>query len=248
MFDVLEGSFFGNRLGVSYLKLSDFSIDRDLERALNSIQQKTTESPLGINRRLIQKFEYSSKKREVYLSALIEMPIKIKSLITEGQNIRIAENISYETRSLKIKIDLKNLNILFFAQSQKEVKFFVSYIRELTVMGFNPVQITIPSERMKNILEQFEEINQLKIIDKKDSFYMRFGGKNILNLPVLKEFLIDENNEIVDIFGTKKIPGNKNIRLHLNNKGRLWLYANPEDLTNEEINNLLKEIETICMN
>jgi len=245
MFEDLHEIFVAQRLGISYFKLADFSIDRDLSRALNSIQERINEAPLGVNKRIIQNFDYSTKNREIYLSALIETPVKIKTLIEENQEIKIIENIQYQIRTVRVKINLKNTTMIIFAQGQKEVKEFVRYIRDLTVNRFNPVQIKVNPGNMKKAIKQYEKVNLLKIITSESDYTdsIRFGGKDVLTAPFVHEVLNSSQNEIVDIFGTKYLSEEKSIKLHLNNRGRIWLYANPDDLTNDDLKNLTNDLE-----
>jgi len=241
----LHESFEGRRLGISFLKLSNFSIGRDLERAINSIQSAIDKPPVGVGRRIIQQFEYMKKDRELYLSVIVEVPIKIRELVVGGEEIEIKERTDYYTSKIQAIIRMEKNYIVIFAQNQKEVKEFTNYLRELTVMKLNPVSIQIAPEKVRKIVKEFETIQQLKItIKSADSIsFIRFSGDDLLGSPIVREILSDEKNEISEIAGIKSLSYDNQIKLHLNNKGRLWIYKNPEEINTEDIYNLLRDFE-----
>lgn len=237
--------FEGSRLGVSFLKLSSFSIGQDLERAINSIQSAIDKPPIGVGRRIVQQFEYIERDRELYLSVIVEVPIKIKELVVDGGEIEIKERTDYYTRNVHAIIRMEKSYIVIFAQNQREVKEFANYLRELTAMKLNPVAIQIAPEKVRETVKEFETIQQLKItMDSSDPIkFIRFSGEDLLDSPIVREILSDEKNEIIEIAGIKFLSYDNQVKLHLNNKGRLWIYKNPEEIDAGDIYHLLRDFE-----
>lgn len=236
--------FEARRLGISFLKLMDFSVGRDLEHAINAIQSEIDKTPLGVHRRIVQQFEHLKKERELHLSAIVEVPIKIKELVVDKKEVGIKERIEYYTRNIKAIIKLKENYIVFFAQSQNEVKELANYLRELTTMKFNPVRIKLAAENMRKVVQDFETLQQLKVNMKQPEIkFVRFSGNDLFGSPIVREILSNEENEIIEIAGIKTLsPGDK-VKIHLNNNGRLWIYANPDKIGVGDIYNLVKDFE-----
>ena len=245
MVDELSDYFRGNRLGISFLYLRNFSIDRDFERAVNTVKSRISESPMGFNRRVIKSLDYISKKREVHLKAIIEVPLIVSTMVIDTDTIKSNDINQYKTRQISARINLQKRNILLFTYGQKEVRIFANYLRDITAMGFDPVQIKYQSDHLTDLIKEFDRIKQLKVVTKnsKSTRFMRFSGENLLESSLVDNILSDMDNQVVEFAGIRTLVSGEKVKIHLNNRGRMWLYANPNELSDDDIFELIQDTE-----
>lgn len=241
--------FENQRLGISFLGLKNFSIGRDLERSIDLIQSEMDRIHTGVSRRIVENFEYLKKKRELHLSMIVEVPINTKKLVLENGKVDIQEQTYYYPRNIDAIVSIEQSYIVIFDQSQKEIKEFAEYLRELTVFKLNPVYVKLNNKSMRDMLKNFETIQRLKIvIGSEDSIrFIKCSGSNVLGYTFIAEILSNEKNEVAEIGGILSSSHENRIKVHLNNKGRLQIYTNPDKVYIESIYNIMEDLERMIL-
>ena len=234
------------RLGITFLKLRDFSVS-NLASSADTIRLEMKAPLVGIKRRAIQQFDYIEARDEYHISAIIDVPVKIKELVIEGEELKINERVEYFARNIEGIIQLKTDTLILFSQSQREVRKFSKYIKEITLNGFKPVPTKVDSDGMRKIIKDFETIYHLKVLKNNgiDIKSIRFDGENLLEANLVSEILSNEIFEISEIGGIRPISSDNYVKFYINNRGRVGIYGDPSTITIENIYNLIRDVEDI---
>lgn len=242
---VLDETFEDNRLGVSFLKLENFSMG-DIERSINAIHSAMNNPYVGTHKRIIKDFEYREKERELIISAILEVPLNVKELVVEGDKLKIKERTDYYTRKVQAIIRIDKGFIIILSQNVLGVREFSKYLREITVMKFNPVPIHINQDKMRKLINEFESIYNLKILMAADNpiKFIRFNGIDLIDSPDVQKIISDEENEITEIAGIESLSNEIQVKLQVNNRGRVSIYKNSGEIDGKDIYNWLRYIES----
>lgn len=240
----IDRVFENRRLGITFLKLRDFSVS-NLASSVDAIRLEMKAPLIGIKRRAIQQFDYIEERDEYHLSAIIDVPIKIKELVIEEDELKTHERVEYFARNIEGIIQLKTATIILFSQSQREVRKFSKYIKEITLNGFKPVPIKFDSDGTRKIIKDFKEIYHLKVLknDGRGVKSIRFDGENLLEDDIVSEILSDRNFGIAEIGGLRNLSFDSGLKCYLNNRGRVCIYGNQTTITTKNIYNLIQDIE-----
>ena len=236
--------FENHRLGMTFLAFRSFSLG-NLERSLDAIRLEKTVPLVGVKKRVIQRFDYVKEKEECHISSVIDLPIKVKELIIEEGELKTKERVEYFARNIEAIIRLKMPSIITFSQSQREVRKFNKYIKEITLKGFNPVPIKFNPEGVRKRVKDFEIVHHLKISESGNQSVksIRFDGQNLLGDDLVSEILSNGNFEIVEIGGIRPLSSDSNVKFYMNNRGRVCIYGDQNTITTKNIYNLIQDIE-----
>lgn len=231
-------------LGITFLKLRDYSVSK-LTSSVDAIRLEMKAPLVGIKRRAIQQFDYIEERDEYHISAIIDVPIKIKELVIEDEELKINERVEYFARNIEGIIQLKTATIILFSQSQREVRKFSRYIKEITLNGFKPVPIKFNSEGMRKMVKDFEIVHRLKISESGNQSVksIRFDGQNLLDDDLVSEILSNGNFEIAEIGGIRPLSSDSYVKFYMNNRGRVCIYGDQNTITIKNIYNLIQDIE-----
>jgi hypothetical protein len=236
---------FENRgLGITFLKLRDYSVSK-LTSSVDGIRLEMKAPLVGIKRRAIQQFDYIEERDEYHISAIIDVPIKIKELFIEEDELKTHERVEYFARNIEAIIQLKTATIILFSQSQREVRKFSKYIKEITLNGFKPVPIKFNSEGMRKMVKDFEIVHRIKISESGNQSVksIRFDGQNLLDDDLVSEILSNGNFEIAEIGGIRPLSSDSYVKFYMNNRGRVCIYGDQNTITTKNIYNLIQDIE-----
>jgi hypothetical protein len=242
----IDRVFENRRLGISFLKLRDFS-DSNLASSVDAIRLEMKAPLVGIKRRAIQQFDYIEERDEYHLSSIIDVPVKINELVIEAGELKTQERVEYFARNIEAISQLKTATIILFSQSQREVRKFNKYIKEITLKGFNPVPINFNPEGMRKMVKDFEIVHRLKISESGNQSVksIRFDGQNLLDDNLVSEILSNRNFEIAEIGGIRPLSSDSYVKFYMNNRGRVCIYGDQTTITIKNIYNLIQDIEKI---
>ncbi|ODS40214.1 hypothetical protein BEH94_07400 [Candidatus Altiarchaeales archaeon WOR_SM1_SCG] len=243
----LNRTFENGRLGMNFLELKYFSI-RNIPSIINTLDSETKKPPIGVGKQIIQDVKYIEDERELYLSGIIEIPVKFKKLETtkEGELI-LKEQKIYYPRNIDSIINLSGGNMVIFAQRRGEVSKFVKYIRTLTKRDINPHYTKFSTEGVKKIISKFEEIKQIELKNENGKTEypreIKFYGNNLLDSSTVRNFLSSEeiSYSISRISGIITIQ-DTTLKLSLNDKGRVWMETDPDNFSTENLGNVTNNI------
>ncbi len=189
-------------------------------------------------------------KRDILLSTIIEIPITLKQLMLENDKFQVKNHVEYYPRYIRAIIRLTNQLVYIFAQSQTEVKFFIEYLKAITMDNIDPIPIIISSDNLKQILREFNTITQLKLIlnEKKGLNFIRFSGRDLVSTTIVKEILNKDESSITDLGGIFALPNGTKSKIRINNKARIRFNVPSGQNVLEEIVNFFMNREKMFLN
>lgn len=194
---------------------------------------ETTVPYSGLKRRIIEQFEYIEEKDEYHISAIIDIPIKVREIsILEGK-ISIQEREEYIAQNVYSIINLKRAQLIVFTSNQKSVSRFKKYLKEVSLKHFFPIQIEIDRASMSNIINKFQSVSHLKFLKKKQVVNiksLKINGLNILADKLVMDMLSDTNFYISEIGGLLNLSSKLAFYAYINNHGRIRLRGKVSEL------------------
>jgi hypothetical protein len=228
-------------LGITIRQLSDSS-RFDPSTSLNCLKLEHSSSKFE-KKSLIKEFLYDSKMDECYISAIIDIPIRLKELIEENGSYRINERTINFPKDITGIIHLSKSLVFFFSRNRREDQRFSKYITQITLGGFRPLPIKFDQEKLKKVIYDFRIINHLKIFNENDRVSTTYKGKDLLSHNIIDNLLHDEDIFIYEIGGEYSLLEDNFHKLYLNHKGRVLIKDNVDILNNDDLANLLHTIE-----
>jgi hypothetical protein len=230
-------------IGITIRQLSD-SARFDPSTCLNCLKLEYNSSKLD-KKSLIKVFFYDSKMDECYISAIIDIPIRLKELIEENGSYKINERTINFPKDITGIIHLSKSLAFFFSRTRREDQRFSKYLTQITLGGFRPLPIKFDQEKLKKVVYDFRVINHLKIFNGNNQVSTTYKGKDLLSYNVIDNFQNDENMLIYEIGGEYPLIADSFHKIYLNHKGRVLIKDNADILNNEDLANLLHTIENM---
>jgi hypothetical protein len=245
----IMSKFEGQRMGISFLGLRNFSIGRDLEKSISLLQSEIDRIHVGVKRRVVERLEYLKNERELHLSMIVEIPINTKKLILDGEKVEIQEQVYYYPRHIDAILKIEEGYLAIFGQNQKEIKEFMKYLRELTVFRLNPIYVRFNNRSMRDLLKSFETVQHLKVVmgSADPVKFIRCSGDSVLDYPLITGILSSEENRVVEIGGIFFSSNDYKTIIHLNDRGRLQIYTDPGKIHTENVHGIMKRVERMVL-
>lgn len=242
----VQDAFEGRRLGISFMRFGEFSIGKDLARLIDTVEKESKKKPRGRGKRIMRPAEHVKGRKEVHLSAIVEVPIVLKELILREGEAKVRTRTEYYPRNVEMILRLDKKYAISLAQSTREVKECADYLRDLTLMNLNLCGVKLSQEAMQKVVGRFESISRLKVAMKPENplRFVRLGGTNLLDSPTVRHLLSDTESEIVDVGGIWPLSPESMMKVYLNNRGRAWIYANPAEVVLDDIFDIARGLES----